>query len=510
MAHFIKAGNPMRLVSTARFTVIPIALASAFLAVAFSTGQPHATRIWAGDATLPMARRNRETIEAQLADGGRCELPAGVVAVDAPPTFTSGCELIGHRSGSVLRNMGQGPVIKAMAPGLGYTTTQDITGPVEVGEWMFRYPYGKHEQKPRSVLCRVVQIEPSLQTDPAGESGDSLLRFRRAWPCGTPAEGADKVTLSAPADGIKVGQWMYVTDGPSADAARGEFRRIASIEGMVVRFNEPLRMSYGPAALAWVEPLVGVTLRNVTVEVQPNEHVVPWGCMFKGTVGLRIERCDFGGACDVITSSGAVIEDCRGGPLQLNTTTDSRIERCRQACFYAEEECQDIGLRDCVFGHGRAAIQNCITAYFRCRRLHFRNCRIVGAGSTKWPPPSAFNVHANDSTVVDAEVTGSIGGWSLFGGSGLLIRGFRTDGPLQILKTRDSSVSQIHGPYVELVPGKADDGNRIVDATNVRVGTGWQAFAVSEWKPMVQAAPAAGPPEPHTAKSKGTPVPPKP
>lgn len=508
MTESTAAGCRSRRTSAAGATAIALAAAVVFASATDSTGQQPVQSIWAGDATMALAHRNREAIEAQLADGGRCELPAGVVAVDAPPRFTSGCTLIGHRDGSVLRNLGPGPAIKAMAPGLGYTAAEDIAGPVQVGDWVFRYPYGKWDRKPRSVLCRVVRVEPDVQTEPAGEAGDSFVRFRRAWPCGRPAEGADTVTLSVPPEGITPGQWVYVTDGPSADACRGEFRRVVGADGPSVRLDAPLRMGYGPAALTWVEPLVGVTVRDVKVEAQPNTQLVPWTCLFKGTVNLRLERCEFNGLCDVITSSGTVIADCRNGPIHLNTATECRIERCRHMYLYAEEETQDVAARDCVFGHNRPAGQNCVTAHYRCRRFRFHDCRIIGAGSKTWPPPSAFNLFADDSILVDTEVADSIGGWTLLGGERLVVRGFRTDGAFQVLKARGASLAQIRGPFVELVAGRADDGNRIVDANNVMVGLGWQAFGVGEWK-KAQSAPKSVPKETPKPKSQGK-TPPKP
>lgn len=474
-----------------RLVVLAIGILSAITTIAASDAPP-AARIYAGEATVAMAKQNREAIEAQLANGGTCFLPAGTVAVDGSPALATGCTLAGNPRGTTLLNVGPGPTVKTFAPGLGYTRLDDITGPVEEGDWLYRFPYGK--AKPQ--LCRVVHAGGGVVlTEPRGDPNDSFLRFRKAWPCGVPKERTDTVTLSVPTDGLVVGQWVFVTDGPSVqDAARGEHRRVIGVEGSTVRLDRRLRQSYGPAVLAWIETLENVTVRDLRIEAQPNGQLVTWAAGFKGCIGLRLERCTFAGACDVITCGDSFVTDCSGPALQLNTTVGCRIERCRFGALYCEEATSDIDVTDCEFGAGRAEPQNCVTGYFACERLRFRNTRVVGAGRAEWPPPSAFNLSGRDITLVDTEVTASRGGWTLLGGDGLVVRGFRTDGPFQIPKARRASLSQVRGPYIELVPGRADDGNVVVDASRVKVGVGWQAVAVEEWRPSGDTLPKPLPP----------------
>ncbi len=474
----------IRLAAAALVAAALVALAS--LAGADGTTAPAAT-----------ATENRAAIEAALRDGGTATLPAGITVVDRAPLITSGAKLIGDARGSTLRGLSSSPVLLGMAGGMGYTAVTDVAGPVQVGDWMFRFQFGQWNARPRSTICRVTAVNATgMVTEPKGQPTDCFLRFRKAWPCGQPKEGDSSVTLAEKSTTILVGQWMYVTDGPSADAGRGEYRRVVGVEGAVIRLNQPLRMSYGPALLAWTEPLVDVVVKGVRFENAPNANPVAWTGMFKGTVGLRLIDCDFGGAnayggaVDVISSSGAVIEGCTGGPLQLNTATDIRVERCRLPCLYAEEECQDVLVRDCVFGPGHHPAQNAFTAAFRCRRFAAERVRIETAGRAEWPPPGAFAVSGSSMSFVDCEVAASRGGASSFGGDGLVVRGLRSDGGVYVYApTRGASLAQIRAPYLELVAGGASDANVAVDCAAVVVGQGWQAVACREWRAVAGAQP---------------------
>lgn len=446
-------------------------------------------------AKVATPRDNRLAIESALQAGGVYTLPAGVTTVDQAPKLTTGCTLAGDpKAGSTLKSLQNAPALAGFAPGMGYASVSDISGPVQVGEWMFRFKFGQWDAKPRSILCRVTAVTGNgFITNPRGDPGDSFLRFRKAWPCGSPQEGQSGITLLVPSDGMTVGQWMYVTDGPSADAGRGEYRKVVAIDSTRITLDAPLKMSYGPAVLAWTEPLVGITVRDLRAESASSNQVANWVAAFKGTVNLKIERCDFGGMADVISSSGAVLSNLTGGAVQFNTSTDCRVQDSRVGSIYCEEESQDITVERCLIGHGRYLPQNCVTAFFRVRRLTFRDCRIVGAGSTTWPPPSAFNLHADDSQIVDCEVANSVGAWTYFGGDRLTIHRFRSDGGVDFTGGAGISAAHLRGAYYQF-RDTTNKGNVILDAVNVRPGrTGWGESLVTDWKAPQQAAGAAHP-----------------
>jgi hypothetical protein len=439
-----------------------------------------------GRAATPV--ETRTAIDNGLQNGGTYTLPAGVVEVDRWPTLTSGCTLKGDPRGTTVMRAAQTPTMNSSAPGLGYTNVSDVSGPLRVGEWVYRFQYAWWWQPDaaKALLCKVSKVTAdSYATEPAPDPRHNvILRFRQAWPCGSPQENADKVTLTVAPAGLSVGQWVYVTDGPSvADAARGEYRQIKAINGQVVSLHGRLRQSYGPAVLAWTEPLVGATVTDLRIESPSHGDHVPWSGMVKGCVNFRMERCSFNGMADLICCTDATVVDCSGPAFQLNTTSGCRMDRCRFGALYMEESASDIDVTNSEFGRGRVDIQNCVTGWFGCDRLRFRNCRIIGAGSEVWPPPSPFNLGGKDCSLIDIEVAASRGGAATYlSGAGIIVRGWRGDGPVYVLGSKGASVSQVRVPYLELTPADPAIQNVAVDCSYVNAGTGWQTLACQPWK----------------------------
>jgi hypothetical protein len=443
-------------------------------------------------AAPPTPQQTREAIEARLRGGGTCVLDAGVVLVDRPPALPSRSVLAGSPQGSTLATAAGGPTLGSAAAGLGYTAAADVAGPVRAGEWLYRFKFDwQYEGRVRPALCRVTKADgDAFATDPPGDPEQTcVLRFRQAWPCGSPREGDAAVTLAPPPAGAlpapRPGQLVFVSDGPAvADASRGEHRRVAAVSGATVRLDRPLRQSYGPAVLAAVEAVEGATVRDLTVDARPNGNPVAWSAMFKGHAGLALENVTFAGACDVVASGDVTLTNCAGPALQLNTSRGVRVDRCRFGALYCEEATGDVDCLDCEFGGAlRQEDANCVKGDFACERLRFHRCRVVGAGRAQWPPPAAFSLAGREMTLVDCEVTASRGGWSLFSGEGLVVRGFRTDGAFQVSKARGASLAQVRGPYVELVDGGAGDGNVAADCARVKAGAGWQALGCATWSP---------------------------
>lgn len=433
-------------------------------------------------------RDNRLAIESGLQSGGTVVLSAGTVAIDQSLTgLAAGGRLIAHEKGTTLLNVGPGPAIKAIASGLGYASVDHVPTPIAAGDWVYRYQFDwQTKAGPPPLLCRVVKAKGiDYSTDPPPHKlHDAILRFRKAWPCGQPTAGSDRVALTVPPDGLSVGQIVYVTDGPSlADAARGEYRRVVAVEGQTVRLNRPLRFGYGPAVLADIAAVEALCVEGVRIESQPNGNSVTWGAMLKGCVGLKLIDVSCNGAMDIVTCGDAAVLGCSGPALQLNTTTDSIVNRSRFGAFYCEEATADIDATDCVFGENRDPAANCVAAFWHCDRLSFERVEVVGAGRPEWPPPSAFNVHGSGHTFVGVEVSASRGGSTILGGDGLMVSRFRSDGGIQFVGCKRASVSQVRGPYVELVPADGMTGNTIVDAQLVAGGDGWTPIACRAWMP---------------------------
>lgn len=444
-----------------------------------------------GDAPARVATPldNRLAIEAGCVPGGTHTLAAGVTTVDTSPKLSSRSTLQGDVKGSTLRSASSGPTLNIYAEGLGYTQTDHVNTPMQVGDWVYRFQFGAWWSAGKSnlLLCQVTRILPNgtYQTNPPPHpKHDAILRFKRAYPCGEPREGADSVTLTVAADGLSVGQLVFVTNGPAdADAARGEHRRIVSIADRTVTLDRPLRQSYGPAVVAWIEPPENVTVRNLRVESLPNGNPVRWAAQFKGHVGLRLENVSFDGMTDLVTCGDAVVSGFSGPALQINTTVGARVERSRLGALYLEESASDITVTDCELGVGRHPDANIVTAWFHCSRVSLHRCRLIGAGRDQWPPPAAIHMQGKDMSVIDCEVVATRpNSWSYLGGEGLMVRGLRSDAPVQLMgSSKRASVHGVRSPYVELVGGTPADGNTIVDASKVVTAVGWQAVACQAW-----------------------------
>lgn len=451
----------------------------AFAVAALTSGPPSV----AAKAATP--KDSRLAIEAGLATAGSYTLPAGTTAVDQPPRIGSRCTLQGDpKSGSTLTIAAAPPTINAVAPGIGYASPADISGVMQPGDWVYRYTFDWYldPTAPKPLLCQVAKVAPdgSYATSPASHPRhNAVLRFRRAVPCGQPKEGDSAVSLSnVPTAWVVAGLPVYVTDGPSvADAAKGEHRRIVSVSGNTVRLDRPLRQSYGLAVLAWIEPIEGATVRDLTIDAPSHGAGVVWAAQFKGHTGLRIENVVFRGQVDLTTCGDAVVNNVTAPALNVNTTTGLVVERCRIGAFYLEEACLDVDAVGCEFGPGRHEAQNCVTGWFACERLRFTRCRVVGAGRAQWPPPSAFHLHGRGMEVVDCEVASSQGGSSYLGGDGLTVRGLRSDGGVFVVGAAGASVAHARTPYLDL----GDGSGVAVDCAKVRVGTGWQQVACEAW-----------------------------
>lgn len=432
---------------------------------------------------------NRIALDAALSQGGTATLPAGVVPVDRPPTLTSGSTLRGDPKGSTLIVTGWAPTLKVAAAGLGYAEVGHVDTPMQIGDWVYRYLFDwQYAGTVRPQLCRVTAMSSRTTyttVPPPHPQHNAILRFRKAWPCGQPKEGDTSVSLSdVPAVGLVAGMSVYVTDGPSvADAARGEHRRIVRVAGNTVTLDRPLRLNYGPAVLADIAAIEGATIQDCTIDAPANGNPVTWAAMFKGCVGLKVNRVRFTGAADLVACGDAVVSDCSGPALQLNTTVGCRVERCRFGALYCEEATSDVDVVDCEFGGPqRHPDANCVTGHFHCDRLRFYRCRVVGAGRAQWPPPGAFSLSGRDIRLIDCEVTASRGGASGVQGDGLTIRGLTSDAALFVYQpTQRASLAQIRGSYVELVDGTAGVA---VDVAKIKAGTGWQQVACEAWAPQ--------------------------
>lgn len=431
------------------------------------------------------AAQNLELINSQLASGGTCQLPPATIPVAGPPKLTSGCRLVGHEGRTVLRNTVGGPALNSFADGLGYTEIGHIVRPLEVDEYLywFRYdgywgPFGQCATLAR--VTSVVNGRPVTSPPMDREKHTAVLRFKKAWPCGTPAAGNQFVTLSPPDAPPAIGMTVFVTDGPSiANAGRGEFRKVAAVEGAKIWLDSPLRMNYGAAVLADINVIENVTVEGVRVESMPNDEHYTWTAIFKGHVGLKIQGVSFNGRSDIITSRDAVVQGCYDTPLQFNTATDCHVRGCRLPSFYAEEACRDIFVSDTTFGP--VVGNNVITGYFAVEALKFFRVTVVGAGNLVYGwPASAFNLDGPDMTLRDITVAGSTGGGSYIGGNRLLIDGYNADSTLDVTSGSGAAISHVRSPYAHFRPNNA--AGVLFDVENLAGGEGWTKIACVNWQ----------------------------
>jgi hypothetical protein len=433
--------------------------------------------------TFAQASVNTTAITSALQAGAEAVLPPGRVEVFGSPKFPANkaFRLIGQNT--ALHNKQAAPAVQAFAPLFGYTSWSDIAMTPYIGERVYLFKFGDWFAQPRSRIATVTGIRGGQPVcTPPMLPTDSVLRFGNLWPCEPAGEGATRVTLRQASPGIHVGQTLYVTDGPSADAARGEHRTVTAVQGNVVTLDLPLSLSFGEtAALAWTAPLSGV-VEGVNLSTAPNGGLVNWAAAYKGCSNLAVMNCDHEGVCDVISSTGVLLTGIGNGPVQMNTSTAVILENSVVGCVYLEEDVSSIIIRRSYLGVNRPEPQNVITGFFRVSGVKVQDTTITGAGRPEWPPPASLIMSGSNFTLQNVTQKHSRGGWAVIGGEDIYVSNVVTDGGFDVVTgSKRVSINHLRGPYTQLLPTDKANLCRAIDCDNVTNAQGWQQVACSPW-----------------------------
>jgi len=367
-----------------------------------------------GKLNLDEAKLNREAIENGLVNGGIVQLERGVYQLDR------GLMLDERHSGCTLRGRGPGAtrLINAFTPSpyianctfstmpfpTGYNDPWDaVSGnSIHIPEaftwvdfayfrpgdvvWTFKwngYWGGVPMPRARRVVQKVDVQSRSVTLEAPPPQDHNSLKWSRGCPIEDVSEGDTKVTLQSDETNLyTVGQWIYVTAGPStAHEATGEYRKVVSVEGHDLNVERPLRRAYTGAAAVRGPFVSDVTVEDLTignpVNVASNPMVLKFlvNGRFKNVVG---GLCNSGAAatCAYLDFDGC--EFTSGTGFGLNTSHDVAFRNCKLGTFTAEEACMDITVVDSLVFAVRGI--HGIQAGLFCERFQIRNSRIEGFG----------------------------------------------------------------------------------------------------------------------------------
>lgn len=463
-----------------------------------------------GDVPADVASRNTLAINAAVLARPENVLPPGLVRVNPAPTIRPGTRLYGDADqGTEIQNVQAYPALAGFAPGFGYTSPYDLNAslyPIKTGEYWYAFVFGDWNATPRSRIVTVVAVTPDgkYETKPPLKPNEAVTRFKRLWPAEPAAEGADRVRLRVPSDGITEGMYLWFTNGPCADAADGCYRRVVRVERMegptgatALHLDKPLSLALGSTAgVADTAPLAGCTFDSLRVSAAPNGNLVPWVASFKGCVDLRLHALEPTGALDVISCTDVSLSGLRGGPVQFNTASGVEMTGCHSSNVYAEEACMDVTLRSCLLGRNRPDPANVVTVWFRVRRFTFDGVTVVGAGREQWPPPAAFMVFGDDMAFRFIVCKENRGAWTIIGGKNLSVLDWKTDGGWEVHGSQcvNASLNHVRGPYQQILSADPKLLNRMMDVENYNeaLATGWTATGCTKWVPPGAAPEATG------------------
>lgn len=210
-----------------------------------------------------------------------------------------------------------------------------------------------------------------------------LKWFADASPIQDVQEGQSAVTVTRGV--FPVASSVLVTAGPQvANESLGELRTVIAAAGNVVTLDRPLRRSYRDAALARVQPVENVTLRDLTIELPVNaasECLQATLCR-----NWRLERCTIRktalGNC-----AGWQLIDCDIGHLYVAASShDITVSGCRVGQLTLEEGTHDVTVDWCRIGPCPQNA-NCVSVRAQSERLTLRNSVLLGG---EWPSSQIY------------------------------------------------------------------------------------------------------------------------
>lgn len=427
-------------------------------------------------------KENLQIMEAQLANTNVFELPRGDFRIEGSPKIKSNDRIIAHDGGSRLINTLVGPTISSVSDGLGYTNIEHIPYPLKKGSKVAWFIYDGYATGQGSQVqwSEVVSIKSQTEFEtnpPKGKQHTAIFCCKNAWYMRSAISGSQFVLVTSPIEGLTVGMWVFITPGPTtANAAWGEHRQIVKIVNQAIYFNQPLHYDHLNSVIADINTISNVTLEGVELIAQPNGHPITWGSMFKGHVNLKLIDFKCNGATDIITCRDNLILNPNCGPIQYNSTDNSRLLGGNVVSFYAEEMVDNILVDGVTFGH---SISNAVCGWFHVNRLTFNNCLILGAGAlvNGWPA-YAIVAYGEDHTFNNIRIDESIGGWCNFGGTNIRINGLITDGAVALgAGTKGGSLLQVKSPWIELlevgIKEKPQDACVYFDVNLIGRNRGW-------------------------------------
>jgi hypothetical protein len=374
---------------------IPVGICAAALypppcEVVANLQQPVADFIVDAD-TAQAAQANRVLLESK---SGTIVLPPGTIVFDQAPSLKSGVSLIGNGTTLTQAYTGGGfprnAVLATAGTGIGHVDFIEHRGPARI--WCgaavncppgtLLYLWISTNSTPSPVRQRRTVIGRSgnlLMLDaPVDQRVNCLKWLADASPIADVLEGGSSVTVTRGT--WPIGSSVLVTSGPEiANEAKGELRRVVAIAGQAVTLDRPLRRSYTLAALARVQLVEGVTLRDLTIELPVNkqsESLYASLCR-----GWRLERCTIRrtaiGNCNEFTFS-----DCDLGWVQSAASShDLTFRNCRIQSISLEEGCHDSVIESCRIGPVSANM-NCVSLRAQTERITVRDSALLGGG---WP-----------------------------------------------------------------------------------------------------------------------------
>jgi hypothetical protein len=354
--------------------------------------QPEPAADFIVDADTPAkAQANRLLLESK---SGTVILPPGKLVFDQMPLLKSGTTLIGNGTSLTTQYTGGGFPLNCTLGGRG--AGQGHVHPVEhrgrsqvwcasavdcpPGTLVYLWVGTNSTPSPVRERRTVTHRDGNLLTlDSAIDRRCNVLKwFTDAAPIADAVEGADKVVTSR--GQWQAGQSVLVTSGPQiANEATGELRTVIAVAGASVTVDRPLRRSYSLAALAHVQLVENVTLRDLTIDLPVNKQSESLYASLCSN--WRIDRCRIAKVA-IGNCAGLRFSDCDLGGVQTAASShDLSFDRCRIQSIAFEEGCHDCTIDGCRIGPVSANM-NCVSLRAQTERITIRDSSLLGGG---WP-----------------------------------------------------------------------------------------------------------------------------
>lgn len=395
-----------------------------------------------GPVNEATAKNNRQWLESKQ---GMVNLPTGTIIVDQMPMFKSNVTFEGN--GTTFRQIytgGNFPMnctVGASGTGFGHvhpftkgTAADYIVVSAEVAAncppqtliyvWKnngYQTPTGQLSQR-RIVIARNGNI---LRLDRGVDPRTDVMKwFTQAVPIQDMDEGtAAVVFVSRISQPWPIGSTVMVTDGPSiANEANGEMRTVVVSSTIGIGLDQPVRRSYKQAAVAKMNTIDNVTLRNINIELPVNKDSE---CLYASKCrGWRIYNCQIKKTA-LGNVSDFIFFDCDLGWVQAAASSHNLLfASCRIQSITFEEGCHDNIIESSKLGPVPANT-NVVSMRASSERLTIRNSHLLGGA---FPCSQIlFATPSRDCLFENITMTGNSPCWF---NRGVTLRGVHSDGPM--------------------------------------------------------------------------------